>query len=208
MNENQSAFLLRPYPNNNLQIENFRKESIIALGWEKVGACAEKSRSTIKQELSTEYSLSGVALSNACIALETFIFRMKIGDLILLPVNEDIYFCEITGEYFYNDTVDYAHQRKAQWIATSVSRKQLSNELRASLKVRRLTADLTSHVEEIKSLARGERYVKSERPGTAIEVSYPLRPNFNINFQIPNDITKSETERLITYFSTLYFVDK
>lgn len=207
MKKNRSAFLLRPYPNNNLQIENFKKEDIIALGWEKIGSCAEKSRGTIKQELEAEYSLRGVALSNAHITFEMFVFRMKVGDLILLPVNEDIYFCEITGEYFYNSNVNYAHQRSVQWFSSSVSRKQLSDELRASLKVRRLTADLTSHVEEIESLARGERYVKAERPGTAIEVNYPLRPNFNIKFQIPNDITKSETERLITYFRTLYFVD-
>lgn len=205
---NKNAFLLRPYPNNTLRLNNFKKEEIIGLGWEKIGVCAEQSRGEFKAGLSAEYSLSGVALSNAYIALEMFVFRMKIGDIVLLPVDEDIYFVEIKSEYFFNETVDYSHQRKVQWFPFSVSRKQLSDELRASLKVRRLTTDLTPHIEEIESLAVGHRYVKSEQPGTAIDVTYPLRPDFNINFQIPNDITKLEIERLITYFSTLYFVNK
>lgn len=40
-----------------------------------------------------------------------------------------------------------------------------------------------------------------------IKISYPLRPDFNISFEIPADMTKEEAERLNTFISTLHFKD-
>ena len=74
----------------------------------------------------------------------------------------------------------------------------------SSLKVHRTTADLSKHYDEIKALADGGSYRTAI---DNIEVSYPLRPGYDISFSVPKDISKSEAKRLSMYFESLYFKD-
>lgn len=93
------------------------------------------------------------------------------------------------------------HQRKAKWIKT-ISRNNLSKDLRSSLKVHRTAADLSRHAEEIESLCNGQ---KPASVTNSIDVTYPLRTNFNISFKIPKDMSCDEAQRLSSYFASLYF---
>ncbi|MEI3364025.1 MAG: hypothetical protein V8R59_00150 [Enterocloster sp.] len=73
-----------------------------------------------------------------------------------MPNGEDIYLGEVTSDYYLDAAVDsneegYPHQRTAKWI-TNTSRKDLSMELRSSLKVHRTTANLSHHIDEIEAL--------------------------------------------------------
>ncbi len=98
---------------------------------------------------------------------------------------------------------------------TCVSRKDdLSLELRSALKNKRTTADLSKFAQEIDALSKGKRLPQNNAPEKTtrnpdgldvMEMSYPLRPNFTLTFQLPKNITRDETRRLSQYFATLYF---
>lgn len=153
------------------------------------------------------YSLTGIALGNAYATIDIFVNQMKTGDLILMPNGEDIYLGELTGGYYLdtsvdNDTDGYPHQRTAKWLNT-VSRKDMSMDLRLSLKVHRTTASLSHHYKEIEALCKGEKF---STESDFIDVKYPLRPDFEVSFKLPKDISKDEAQRLSSYFASLYFV--
>lgn len=118
------------------------------------------------------------------------------------------YLGEITSDYYLDPTVDnntdgYPHQRTVKWLSDT-SRKNLSKPLRSSLKVHRTTANLSHHSTEIDTLCHGKIFTDMSLPRT-IDVSYPLRPNFNIDFKIPTNMSSDEAQRLSAYFSSLYF---
>lgn len=205
----KSAWLVRPMPHGINRVSEFKEKKIIAVGWPSIGDLNGKSREDLKQLLSQPpYNLNGLALGNAYATIDIFVNQMQIGDLVLMPNGDDIYFGEITGDYYLDSTVDsddegYPHQRTIKWISDA-SRKELSMDLRSSLKVHRTTANLSHHVKEIESLCRGEK-VNETMQATTINVSYPLRPDFNVDFKIPTDVSSDEAQRLSTYFASLYF---
>lgn len=208
----RSAWLVRPFPHNKKRLDEFKKADIIAIGWPGIGDLSRKSREGIKEILAGKpYQLKGLELGNAYATIDIFVNRMAVGDLVLIPDGDDIYFAEITGDYYLDTAVDnddtgFPHQRTIKWLADT-SRQNLSMPLRSSLKVHRATANLSEHLNEIEALSHGEEYVETLHtniPG-AIAVSYPLRPDFMVSFQIPSDITKGEAQRLSDYFKTLHF---
>lgn len=208
----KNAWLVRPFPHGTKRLEEFKTQNIVAVGWPGIGDLTNKSREDIKEILSREpYQLNGLELGNAYATIDIFVNRMQVGDLILTPDGDDIYFGEIIGDYYMESTVDndsfgYPHQRKVKWL-NDTSRKNLSMPLRSSLKVHRTTANLSDHVAEIESLANGKDY-KAEKfdEMNVISVNYPLRPDFTISFNVPSNISKDEAKRLSNYLDTLYFV--
>lgn len=204
------AWLVRPFPHNIKRLDLFRQNGFVAIGWPGIGDLTGKSREDIRSILSGEpYNLNGLELGNAYATIDIFVNRMQLGNLILVPDGDDIYFCEVISDYYLdhsvdNDTDGYSHQRKVQWLSDT-SRKDLSTSLRSSLKVHRTTADLSKHYKEIKSLSQGHRHVTAADECNMISVTYPLRQNFSVNFEIPSNITKSEARRLSLYVESLYF---
>ncbi len=168
-------------------------------------------------QFSADYSSKKHMLGAACTMMDLFVNRMSIGDYVLVPDERDIYFCEITSDYFYDESAPdngkaYFHKRSVRWLPSAL-RSNLSEELRVSLKVPRVVADLAKHTAEIKALANGTKYEniaennrnQQEYSGETIDVSYPIRKDFDIRFQIPVDLSKNEAKRLSMYFETLYF---
>ena len=207
-----NAWLVRPFPHKIKRLDEFKQNKIVAVGWPGINDLSGKSREDIKSILSgPPYNFSGLKLGNAYATVDLFVNRMQVGDLVLIPDGEDIYFCEITSDYYLDKSVDndvdgYPHQRKIKWLSDTL-RKDLSMALRSSLKVQRTTADLTKHYEEIKALSQGNEYLTEPTENNTIEVTYPLRSDFSISFEIPDDITKSEAKRLSLYFESLYFTE-
>lgn len=209
----RNAWLVRPFPHEIRRIDEFKENNIVAIGWPGIGDISKKSREDIKEILSgNPYKLKGLALGNAYATIDIFVNQMKIGDLVLTPDGDDIYLGEITGDYLLDSSVDnnstgYPHQRTVKWLENT-SRKKLSMPLRTSLKVHRATANLTEHITEIETLSCGKEY-KEELKGKnqeIIAVSYPLRPDYLVTFNVPSDITKEEAKRLSSYLENLYFV--
>ena len=209
----KNAWLIRPYPHKQPRLSEFLDKKIIAVGWPCIGDLNGKSREELKETLSKPpYSYEGLTLGNAYATIDIFVNQMKVGDLLLMPNGEDIYFGKITSDYYLdssvdNDTDGYPHQRKAEWLKNA-SRKELSKELRSSLKVHRTAANLSHHFAEIDALIHNrEVQVATPANTNSIDVSYPLRPNYNVSFSIPTDITLDEAKRLSAYFASLYFKD-
>ena len=207
----KSTWLVRPYPHEQKRLTEFKKNNIVAIGWPLIGDLSGKSREDIKTILSKNpYNLSGLKLGNTYATFDIFVNKMRKGDIVLVPDGDDIYFGEITSDYYLENSVDndvdgYPHQRKVKWL-TDTSRKELSKALRSSLKVHRTTADLSHHFEEIYALANGAVFVQTESTETdTITVIYPLRSDFSLSFEIPSDITSDEAKRLSMYLETLYF---
>ena len=203
-----NAWLLRPYPHNIKRLDEFKCNNIIAIGWPNIGDLTGKSKEEIKSILSgAPYNLSSIKLGNSYGTVDIFVNRMNIGDLVLIPDDNDIYFCKITSNYYIDNSVDndkqgYPHQRTITWLSSCL-RKDLSMNLRSSLKTHGTTADLTKHFDEINALANGKKYITKSIE--TLKINYPLRKDFNVSFEIPKDINKTEAKRLSQYFETLYF---
>lgn len=212
METTKRAWLVRPRPHEKYRMQEFKSQNLVAIGWPGIGDITGMSREDLKQTLAhSRYQLSGLALGNAYATVDILLNQMQKDDLVLVADGADIYIGKISGDYYFDHTVDsdvegYPHQRPVTWL-TSLSRSDLSKELRYALKVHRTAANLSHHFEEINALAHGQSYVPSEHSTGSIAVSYPLRPNFNIQFDIPNDITRDEAQRLSSYFSSLYFTE-
>ena len=192
----RNAWLIRPVPHGIPRVTEFKEKGIIAVGWPCIGNLKGKSGEDLKHLLSLPpYSLTGLALGNAYATIDIFVNQMEVGDLLLMPNGEDIYAAVDSNEE------GYPHQRTAKWI-TNTSRKDLSMELRSSLKVHRTTANLSHHIDEIEALCKGEKLAVTT---DYIEVTYPLRADFEVSFKIPKDISKDEAQRLSSYFASLYF---
>lgn len=205
------AWLVRPFPNGNRKkLDEFKSGNFIAIGWPGIGSLQGKSREDIKEILSgNPYNYSGLELGNAYATIDILVNRMNIGDYLLIPDGDDIYFAVVDSNYIYNKTADfsdggYPHQRKVKSFTASHLRSELTKALRSSLKVHRTTADLSKHYDEIKALADGTGFNSAVND---VEVSYKLRPNYTVTFNIPEDISKAEARRLSMYFETLYYKD-
>lgn len=216
------AWLLRPNPHGKNRMDEFKNEKIIAVGWPCIGNLHDKKKDDIKKIIDNndKYNYSKVVLGNVASILDNFVNRMEIGDLILTPYGDNIYFGRITSDYNFdeekdNDEEGYPHQRHVEWSVYETLRENLSMKLRLSLKNQRTISDLSKHFDEIEALSKGEKILldeelevngsKTSLPTNVIEVKYPLRPGFEISFVLPKDLSKKESERLSLYFSTLYF---
>lgn len=206
------AWLVRPVAHNKNRLDKFKSDNIVAVGWPLIGDLSNKSRSDIKNILREDpYNFSGLQLGNAYPSLDILVNQMSVGDLVLIPNGDDIYFGKIDSDYIYdkskdNDSEGYPHQRKMTFLNGPISRSTLPNDLRTSLKVRRATADLSKHYDVIKQLSEGIRVTESvENSKGFIDVEYPIRPNLSVKISLPEDITQSESNRLGDFIKTIYF---
>lgn len=149
------TWLLRPSPHKIKRLDEFKNEEIIAIGWPCIGNLYGKSRDQIKNLLSGEpYNYVGSRLGQAASSINIFVNKMEVGDLILMPDGDDIYFGRITIDYSYDEEKDtyekgYSHQRQVEWVINKASRKKLSDNLRKSLRYPKAIGDLSKHFDEI-----------------------------------------------------------
>ena len=206
----KQAWLLRPHPDNVKRLEEFRRDEITAIGWAELGDLSGLTREALKAKLQAgPFLLSGTRLGNSYATVDIFVNRMQKGDLLLVPDGDDIFFARVESGYFFEPGRrgdGYPHQRHVTWLRHTAS-SALSMELRMSLKSQRTAADLTKHLPEIEALARGEENPAREAHKT-IAVSYPLRRDFSVRFEVPENLTKAEAKRLASFFEGLYFEEE
>ncbi|MEF2794434.1 MAG: hypothetical protein U0N62_03055 [Hydrogeniiclostridium sp.] len=201
---------MRPYPDNIKRLAEFRRDSLVGIGWPSLGDLSGKTKEELKVLISGEpYRLTGNRLGSSYATADIFVNRMQKGDLLLVPDGEDIFFAEVTGDYTFSAALcseGYPHQRKVKWLK-NVSRSDLSMALRSSLKAHQTAADVSRHYEEIEALAFGK-----ESPALGVQktipVSYPLRRDFTVRFEVPENLTKGEAKRLASFFEGLYFEEE
>lgn len=204
-----NAWLLRPYPNNLPQLNLFKQQNFIAIGWPCIGDLSGKSKEELKKIMSLPpYSYTSLKLGNAYAIIDIFVNQMNIGDYVLIPDGEDIYFAVIESKYYFDSDFDdsqigCSHQRKIQW-KNHIYRNELPIELRNALRNRRTVGNLSPFYSIIAALANGEP-IQDKKQSPFVDVSYPLRPDLSLSFQIPRDITNTEATRLADFIRTLYF---
>lgn len=204
------AWLFRPISHGINRIREFLADNIIGINLSGIGNLSGKTREQIKTILSEPpYELTSLELGKAYTTVDMFVNQKNINDLILVPDGDDIHFGIIKSDYFFDSRFDspnigYSHQRKVEWLSTK-RRTDLPMNLRKSLKVNRVTADLSEHYEVIKALAYGEDLSQNNTSDTLVSVDYPLRPDFIITVEVPRNISRTESERLGEFIKTLYF---
>lgn len=206
----KNAWMVRAYPNNEDKMQVFLDQEIIAVGWAELTDLTGKTLEQLGSALQEAYGFRGVKLGNDKATLQILVNRMEIGDWVLTPYGDDIHLGQVESDYFYeaaDEVAGYPHQRRVKWL-NCVSRDDLSQELRNSLKARNTAANLSQHAEEIAALAQGQEPAKAAAPKKeTLSLTYPLRPDFSISLEIPKDMTKEESERLSTFIRTLYFTE-
>ena len=97
------------------------------------------------------------------------------------------------------------HIKEIEWLKGPISRSQLPDDLRNSLRAPRTAADLSHHINLIKNFLSDDSPEAIQSAPAFMDISYPLRTDLNCSIKIPKDITKEEAERLGEFVKTLYF---
>lgn len=208
-----NSWLLRPSPEEINRMSEFLSENLIAIGWSGTNDLTGKTRKQIKGILSgPPYNYESLKLGNTYATIDIFVNQMEVGDLVLVPNGDDIHFCIIKSDYYfetnnYNNNTGYPHQRKVEWLSSTL-RENLPIDLRNSLRVHRATADLSKYFDTINAFANDNPLPESQSQNSDdsfVTVDYPLRLDIMAKVTVPKNITKTESERLGDFIKTLYF---
>lgn len=210
----KKAWLLRPLPHNINRMREFRDNDIIAIGWPEIPSLIGMSKNDIKKELKEHpLNYSPNELGIATSTVNNFVNGMRAGDIVVMPNGSDIFFGEITSDYFYDinkssQKEGYPHQRKVRWMKGPVRRDDLYDELRQSLRAPRTLADLSHHLDSILNFVADENDTVIDPINTNSDFAvfeYPVRLDTEATIRIPKDITQAEAQRLAEFVKTLYF---
>jgi predicted Mrr-cat superfamily restriction endonuclease len=202
-----SAWIFRPYPDSESNyIELFKENEYIGIGWTNTGDLTGKSREDIKRAVAASLGVEGVRLGIIYSTLDLITNRLSTGDLLLVPDGREIFFARVESDYYYEKDHIAAHRRRIHWFKTSILRESLPSHIRKALRSNRLIADISNYTPEIETLASGKQ-LNTSILNKNIHVSYPLRYDFEVSFELPSNMTKSEAARLSNFLSTLYFED-
>lgn len=212
----QQAWLVRPFLAGDKRnyTEEFLEKGFIALGPNNLPNLhaynLDKLRKLLMERLGQEKLASGALAAVA----NNFVNKMQEMDLALLVNGQSVYALEIMSQYdyFYSKYVvqNFLCHRRSVRLMHTYSRDDLSLELRIALKSGRQIADISKHYAEVYKLCYGKELeeTKTVVPVSNVEVSYPLRPDFQIKFAIPSDMTREESRRFEAFIKTLYFKEK
>ena len=97
------AWLLRPSPSGKNRISEFKQDNIIAIGWPDIGNLSGKQHSQIRSSLEVPpYEYTSIKLGTVSAMLDIFVNRMNVDDLVLVPDGDDIHFCIVQSDYFFD----------------------------------------------------------------------------------------------------------
>ncbi len=107
--------------------ERFVKEGMIALGWTNFKSMAGKDREQIRDMLRDDhcnkhYATNPRSLGIATATLNKFINLMNIGDYILLPYDDKVYFGKVLSDYpckkkfIAGKDKEFPHRREVEWL--------------------------------------------------------------------------------------------
>lgn len=208
------AWMLRPKPHDINRMREFIDKSIVAIGWPELASLEGKGKSYLNSELPKHFPNDTIVqIGIAAGTIDRFVNEIRVGDILIVPNDKDIYFCKVTSGYCYDmtkssDTEGYPHQRKVQWIKGPVRREDIPESVRGSLRAPRTLADLSHHIDDILSYIGDEPSKLNDNNTEEDEYlvfDYPIRLDKVATIKIPKDITQNEASRLGDYVKTLYF---
>ena len=191
------TWLLRPYPDSRDRLADFENEGVVAVGWPLVGDISGLRQDDFRKVLEDIYKLKGMTLTSTAITFDMFLNQMSVGDVVLVPHEDEVVFARVDGDYYFDATNKggYAHQRKVTWKSRA-ARKDLSMDLRSALKNKRAIASLEAFNKVVSELAEGTYAAKTpaaEPPKTARRRTKADEPK--LEPQINNVTTKKDELR-------------
>ena len=114
---------------------------------------------------------SKVTAGLACGAVWTVSKGMNIGDILLCPDGQRNYkIGKISGNYFYDATIpSLLHRRSVEWLPVSVSRDEMSQELKNSTGSIGTVSDISKYSIEIDKFIDGDSPIKISSTDSEIE---------------------------------------
>lgn len=209
------VWMLRPSPHNINRIREFHNQNIIAIGWPELNSLVGKTKEQIKVALvphPLNYTTSQLAIATSTV--NSFVNEFRVDDIVVLPDEDDVYFCKIKSDYYYDpskagQSEGYPHQRKIEWIMGPTRRDDIPIPLRKSLRAPRALADLSHHSTLVLDFLNEPNTLKTQQDVISekdyISLDYPLQLNKRAYLKIPKNISQEEAIRLGDFVKTLYF---
>lgn len=204
----KKAWLIRTTINGIDEYQEFINNSFIATGYDDTNSLKNRTKTDIKNLLSNKpFNLSSIELGSITASLNNFVHGIQENDIVMIISGDNICIGEIQSDYIYKASAPKCKHRRMFRTMRFLSREDLPLHIRTALKVRRDVADLSKYTEELEAIMFGKEkeYQEQQKMLADIDVSYPLRSNYIVKFQIPVDINENEAKRLSDFFKTLYF---
>ena len=114
---------------------------------------------------------SKVTAGLACGAIWTVSKGMNLGDILLCPDGQRNYKVgKISGDYFYDASIpSLLHRRSVEWLPVSISRDEMSQELKNSTGSIGTVSDISKYSSEIDKFIEGESPIKISSTDSEIE---------------------------------------
>ena len=207
------AWLIRPslYGDKTNYTEEFISREYVALGPNNLPSLQGMNVDKIKALFNSRLNDNKLTVGALTATANNFVNKMKVGDVGLLVDGKIVYAIEITSdyEYFvskYISRVFLCHRRSIK-VLNQYDRDLLSDGLRIVLRSGRQVADISRCYEEVCRLCYDvdSVYKEVKEKVRSVEVSYPLRPDYQVKFTLPADMNNEEAERLDMFIKSLYF---
>jgi len=165
------AWAVRPKPADEFRLNEFLSDNLVAIGWSHAGDLDGLDRETIKERLNDTYDYGPYQLGQRASQVDWFVNDIDVGDYVLVPDGNRIFFGEIESDYKHISELvdeDYANQRNACWMfdQKAIDRSKLPGKLYDQLKNQRTVFEVDAESVEATIETRGHEF----REGTLVNV--------------------------------------
>jgi len=145
---------VRPHPHGKDRLMEFVNGDLIAVGWPLVPDLRDIEDDERLESILEDSGDTNPSRSRA--TLRRFSEQIGVGDIVIVPHDDDISFAEVTGEYHYDkakatEDEGYPHQRPVTWVG-QVSRDELPDRLRNGLRAPMAVFSLDDYEAEIREV--------------------------------------------------------
>lgn len=169
INSATNAWILRPKPHGTDQMDYFLKKNRICIGYpigKSFQGCSynDLRRMLIEKDSQRQKDGEDSKMINGLSNVNILVRDMKIGDIVVVPHGNDIYFASVTSEYLYEEDFDvwelgsgFPHQREVVWLfdGKPTPRNELPTVLRESLQFPGTAANIKKHVHILNDFLSG-----------------------------------------------------
>ena len=138
-----NAWAVKPYPHMIYRMREFLAHRMAAIGWAGTGDLTGWDREQIKAKLRDFYQYEPRRLGGAAGNIDRFVNQIRVGDAVVVPDGDKIYFGVVTSGYSFKQHLDTNEEGYPHWIGVDyrfggrpILRSQLPAVLYDSLKGR------------------------------------------------------------------------
>lgn len=178
-----NAWILRPKPHGMDQMDYFLAKNRICIGYPLGESFEDCNYTDLKRMLRDEdtkrqHNDESSKWINGLSTVKILVRDMRIGDVVVVPYGNDIYFATIESDYIYVKELDedkigsgFPHQRIVKWECGGkpISRHELPSPLRESLQFPGTAANIKKHISIVNNLLNEEMVIEKENDKSNIQ---------------------------------------